>query len=89
MVLDWQQSNGFLLASGDVRVVRVWDAHRELCLQVRGETSWFFPFSMCVIARISPHMLQVASRLSLRKQMRGNSLRLVTLTDLFTFSIVD
>jgi len=33
MVLDWQQSNGILLASGDVRIVRVWDAHRELCLQ--------------------------------------------------------
>lgn len=31
LVLDWQQSTGTLLASGDVRVIRVWDADKELC----------------------------------------------------------
>ncbi|XP_071815163.1 regulatory-associated protein of mTOR-like isoform X2 [Apostichopus japonicus] len=33
MVLDWEQESGFLLASGDVRVIRVWDTQKELCLQ--------------------------------------------------------
>ena len=31
LVTDWQQQNGLLLASGDVRFIRVWDAHKELC----------------------------------------------------------
>jgi len=33
MILAWQQCSGTLLASGDVKAVRVWDAQRELCLQ--------------------------------------------------------
>lgn len=32
LVVDWQQVTGRLLAGGDSRVLRVWDAHRELCL---------------------------------------------------------
>ena len=38
MILAWQQYSGILLASGDVKAVRVWDAHRELCLQVCDDT---------------------------------------------------
>ena len=34
VVLDWQQVTGHLLAAGDSRVIRVWDAHRELCVCV-------------------------------------------------------
>lgn len=32
IVADWQQSRGALLVSGDVKVIRVWDAPRELCV---------------------------------------------------------
>lgn len=32
LVSDWQQSRGSLLVSGDVKIIRVWDAPRELCL---------------------------------------------------------
>ncbi|CDU23440.1 related to KOG1-Subunit of TORC1, a rapamycin-sensitive complex involved in growth control [Sporisorium scitamineum] len=32
LVVDWLQGSGHLLAGGDSRVVRVWDAHRELCV---------------------------------------------------------
>lgn len=34
LVLHWQQDQGLMLAAGDTRNVRVWDAHRELCVQV-------------------------------------------------------
>lgn len=34
LVMHWQQDHGTLLAAGDTRNVRVWDVHRELCLQV-------------------------------------------------------
>lgn len=30
--LSWQQITGNLLVGGDSRVIRVWDAHRELCV---------------------------------------------------------
>jgi regulatory associated protein of mTOR len=61
MVLDWQQSNGILLASGDVRIVRVWDAHRELCLQVRDKaSSRSSVLNLFAAPRTSLHMLQVA-----------------------------
>ncbi|XP_022092317.1 regulatory-associated protein of mTOR-like isoform X1 [Acanthaster planci] len=33
LVLDWEQESGMLLASGDVRTIRVWDTQRELKLQ--------------------------------------------------------
>ncbi|XP_041474406.1 regulatory-associated protein of mTOR-like isoform X2 [Lytechinus variegatus] len=33
LVLDWEQGSGMLLASGDVRTIRVWDTQRELKLQ--------------------------------------------------------
>ncbi|KAI5954778.1 KOG1 [Candida theae] len=32
LVSEWQQSRGSLLVSGDVKVIRIWDAPRELCL---------------------------------------------------------
>ena len=32
LILNWQQITGSLLAGGDSRVIRVWDAHRELCV---------------------------------------------------------
>nr|CDI51735.1 related to KOG1-Subunit of TORC1, a rapamycin-sensitive complex involved in growth control [Melanopsichium pennsylvanicum 4] len=32
LVVDWLQGSGHLLAGGDNRVIRVWDAHRELCV---------------------------------------------------------
>ena len=31
---SWEQQSGTLLASGDVRLIRVWDTHREMKLQV-------------------------------------------------------
>ncbi|KAH3664386.1 hypothetical protein WICMUC_005771 [Wickerhamomyces mucosus] len=30
--LEWQQSRGSLLATGDVKIIRIWDAPRELCV---------------------------------------------------------
>ncbi|XP_047142923.1 regulatory-associated protein of mTOR isoform X1 [Hydra vulgaris] len=33
LVTDWEQQSGMLLASGDVRIIRIWDVHRELKLQ--------------------------------------------------------
>jgi len=33
LITEWQQSHGILLVSGDVRVIRVWDAAKELCTQ--------------------------------------------------------
>ncbi|KAI5124927.1 hypothetical protein M0805_007354 [Coniferiporia weirii] len=30
LVLDWQQSQGIILAGGDSRTIRLWDAHREV-----------------------------------------------------------
>ncbi|ODV90722.1 hypothetical protein CANCADRAFT_110002 [Tortispora caseinolytica NRRL Y-17796] len=32
LVADWQQSRGAFLVSGDVKVIRVWDAPREMCI---------------------------------------------------------
>lgn len=32
LILEWQQLRGLLLVSGDVKIIRVWDAPRELCL---------------------------------------------------------
>lgn len=32
LITEWQQSRGSLLVSGDVKVFRVWDAQRELCI---------------------------------------------------------
>lgn len=32
LISEWQQSRGCLLVSGDVKVIRVWDAPRELCI---------------------------------------------------------
>ncbi|KAK9695623.1 Target of rapamycin complex 1 subunit kog1 [Basidiobolus ranarum] len=32
VILDWQQSRGSLLASGDVKCIKIWDAARETCV---------------------------------------------------------
>lgn len=32
LISDWQQARGSLLISGDVKIIRVWDAPRELCI---------------------------------------------------------
>lgn len=32
LLMDWQQSRGALLATGDVKIIRIWDAPREMCL---------------------------------------------------------
>ncbi|KAA8914605.1 raptor N-terminal caspase like domain-containing protein [Sphaerosporella brunnea] len=32
LIADWQQGRGTLLVGGDVKVIRVWDAPRELCM---------------------------------------------------------
>lgn len=32
LIAEWQQSRGSLLVGGDVRVIRLWDATRELCV---------------------------------------------------------
>ena len=34
LVLDWQQTQGKLLVSGDVKVIRVWNAATEICTSV-------------------------------------------------------
>lgn len=34
LVLDWEQESGMLLASGDVRIIRIWDSQRETKVQV-------------------------------------------------------
>ena len=45
LVLDWEQESGMLLASGDVRIIRVWDTQRELRLQV---SVLHYRFGSCV-----------------------------------------
>lgn len=32
LISEWQQSRGSLLVSGDVKIIRIWDAPRELCI---------------------------------------------------------
>ncbi|CCH42858.1 Target of rapamycin complex 1 subunit KOG1 [Wickerhamomyces ciferrii] len=32
LLTEWQQSRGSLLVTGDVKVIRIWDAPRELCV---------------------------------------------------------
>jgi regulatory associated protein of mTOR len=34
LVFDWQQGQGKALVAGDVKVIRVWDAAKELCMNV-------------------------------------------------------
>lgn len=41
MVVDWEQETGFLMTSGDVRVVRIWDTDREMKVQVLGTPHCF------------------------------------------------
>ena len=39
VVMDWKQAGGFLLVGGDSHIIRVWDAHTEAQLLVRGYSS--------------------------------------------------
>lgn len=32
LLVEWQQVNGRLIAAGDAQHIRIWDAHRELCV---------------------------------------------------------
>lgn len=34
LVAEWQQGRGTMLVGGDVKVIRVWDAPREMCMSV-------------------------------------------------------
>lgn len=34
MVLDWQQNGGVIIAGGNSRIIRLWDAHKERMLLV-------------------------------------------------------
>ena len=34
MILEWKQNSGLLFASGDVRVIKVWDIQQEIKVQV-------------------------------------------------------
>jgi WD40 repeat protein len=38
VVVDWKQAGGFLLVGGDSHIIRVWDAHTEAQLLVRGHS---------------------------------------------------
>lgn len=35
LILEWQQGPGVVIAGGDARTIRLWDAHRECALSVR------------------------------------------------------
>lgn len=37
LIVEWQQSRGILLVGGDDRVIRVWDALREITVSVGHE----------------------------------------------------
>jgi regulator-associated protein of mTOR len=39
VVVDWKQAGGFLLVGGDSHIIRVWDAHTEAQLLVRGHSN--------------------------------------------------
>ena len=41
LVVNWEPQTGWLMASGDVRHIRVWDTQREMKLQVH--YAWFDP----------------------------------------------
>ena len=41
LVVNWEPQTGWLMASGDVRHIRVWDTQREIKLQVH--YAWFDP----------------------------------------------
>jgi len=34
LIADWQQGRGTMLVGGDMKVIRVWDAPREMCMSV-------------------------------------------------------
>jgi regulator-associated protein of mTOR len=44
LVLDWRQLGGNLLAGGDARVIKLWDAHTESALTVASQPSSCSPF---------------------------------------------
>lgn len=47
LVAEWQQGRGTMLVGGDVRVIRVWDAPREMCMSV-GFSCFFLIFPQFV-----------------------------------------
>lgn len=57
LVVSWEQETGILLASGDVRFIRVWDTQREMRMQVRLRN----------ITTFSVHLLKIARRSCQRK----------------------
>jgi len=60
LVAEWQQGRGTMLVGGDVRVIRVWDAPREMCMSVRIPLLFY---QECANHghRTSPHALGPAS----------------------------
>lgn len=48
LVAEWQQGRGTMLVGGDVRVIRVWDAPREMCMSVGFSCFSFLNFSQSV-----------------------------------------
>ena len=47
LVVGWEQETGILLASGDVRFIRVWDTQREMRMQVTpGENNAFMTLAI-------------------------------------------
>jgi hypothetical protein len=45
LILDWKQSSGTLLIGGSSRIIRVWDAHTETRVLVRGWALFGRPFT--------------------------------------------
>ena len=51
MVLKWEQGSGTVLASGDVKVVRLWDVHRESKVVVSwlNGIQWEFTIKLIIV----------------------------------------
>lgn len=46
-ITDWLQPYGLLLVGGDSKVVKVWDAHKEMCAMVGYHTIWSLSTTDC------------------------------------------
>lgn len=53
LVLDWNQSTGMILAGGDSRIIRPWDAHREYAKSVSENLFFLLPPNVMVFRRKS------------------------------------
>jgi len=74
LIAEWQQGRGTLLVGGDMKVIRVWDAAREICTHVRPDNIFLSTFSflyaskwllkkvILILCRIYLHVLDHASR---------------------------